>query len=240
MGPIFEFDTTRLSIPQQFPGISSHIPISTPGNITATDLGLADKYSFYLWNYATTTGGKTTFHKKGWDYVNNIDISQDNTHGNSTLIVDQNAGTKSSVRDKIRVSQALFVLALLSTFAGVAMGVSGALNFPVSLLIISAWTGLTLVATLVFAVLITVLIFSTKSDLGTLRKFGLKFDMGTSDLGVVWLATIHMLVVGIMWLLMAFGLLKCNKLLRQPLQARSLEIAYQSGEDHFPIVGERK
>jgi hypothetical protein len=240
MGSIFDVDTSELSFPTNyFPNLTA-IPVSSPGNITATDLQLDDKYSFYLWDYSTTTGTNTTFHRKGWDYVKNINISQVSVDGNSTKPPYRYAKMKSNVRGKICFSQSFFLPALLSTFIVLLFGISGALGFPVPLFIVSVCTGISLVTTAVLAGLITALIFGTKADLQHLATFGLDFTIGTSDLGVLWLATVHVLAVGIMWLLMACGIMQYNGLLRQPERTETLENVPLASE--YPPVesGERK
>jgi hypothetical protein len=231
MGSIFDVTTSDLSVPvSSFTNITG-ITISKSGNITATDLQLDDKYSFYLWDYSTTTATKTTFHKKGWDYIKNITISELSVDGNTTDLPSRYLGLKNSVRDKIRFSQAFFLPALLSTFIVLVFDVSGAFGFPVPLFVVSVFTGISLIATIVLAGLITALIFQTKALLQHLTAFGLIFTMGTSDLGVVWLATVHILVVGVMWLLMACRVIQYNDLLRQPSLARTPENHLLASDD---------
>ena len=229
MGPIFDIDVSGLSIPTDY-FANMTIPVSRSGNITADDLQLSDKYSFYLWDYSTTNGSNTIFHQKGWDYIKNITVSEISVDGNITQIPDRYWSMENNLRHLIRFSQAFFLPAMLSTFAVLLFGVSGALGLPLSLSIVSLFTGIALVTTSALAGLITALIFSTKSDLQHLTTFGLIFTMGTSDLGVVWLATVHILAVAIMWLLMAVGIMQYNSVLRQPRKTRMPEQALLEGD----------
>ena len=64
MGSIFKVDITNLQIPPTDFTSLTGLEVSGTDNITAASLGLADKYAFYLWNYASTTDGKETFHDK--------------------------------------------------------------------------------------------------------------------------------------------------------------------------------
>ncbi|PTU20518.1 hypothetical protein P175DRAFT_0531856 [Aspergillus ochraceoroseus IBT 24754] len=242
MGPIFDLSTVQISVPVQdlanftLPSATSH-----SGNLTAANLQLADQYAFYLWNYAITTGNKTIYPKSGWDYAKDLEISPvlDN-NSTSTEFSDAYKDTMSSCRTKLRCSQVFFILAILSTFAVVAMGISGAFGYRAPLLVAAACTGISLVMTLVLAVLITLLIFTTKADSEPFTKFGFVFVMGTSDLGIVWIAAVHILVVGVMWLLMAFGVTKCNGLVQNTRRNRIFDDGQELDEEHVIILSEQR
>ncbi|KAL2851863.1 hypothetical protein BJY01DRAFT_244797 [Aspergillus pseudoustus] len=217
MGPIFDIDNTGLSI--FINGSTGSTVSDTNSNTTGVDLRLPDKYSFYLWNYATTTDGKTTFHDKGWDYAKDFKLNVSQAAGsNSSALLRQYEATLKSARDKIPYTQGFFLPAIISNFLVVALGIASAIamgyGYPVPLIVASAVTGIAFIISLVFAVLITVLIFTTKSKLNSLVDAGAKFTMGNSDLGVVWLAVVHILAVGVMWLLMGLGVMKYNVLLK--------------------------
>jgi len=119
--------------------------------------------------------------------------------------------------------------------------ISGALGFLAPIFIVSLFTGIALVTTTVLAGLITALIFRTKADLQRFTTFGLVFAMGTSDLGVVWLAAVHILTVGVMWLLMVCGAIQYNGLLRYLSHAQMPENTLLAS-DGYPRVdsGEQK
>lgn len=54
MGPIFKVDLTNLQIlPSDFTSLTG-LEVSATDNITAVSIELADKYAFYLWDYAST------------------------------------------------------------------------------------------------------------------------------------------------------------------------------------------
>jgi hypothetical protein len=77
-------------------------------------------------------------------------------------------------------------------------------------MIVCFFTGITFVTMLIFAALITAAGLGTNKDLDKFKVFGLVSQAGTSDLGVVWLAVVHMIAVCIMWGLMAVGVMKMN------------------------------
>jgi hypothetical protein len=224
MGSIFDIDNTHLSISSlSVANFAINAAEDLQGsNITSADLHLPDKYSFYLWNYATTTGGKTTYHDKGWDYVKDIngsevlDIVYYNGSNTSQLeLVQSYRNTFESIRDKVRYTQGFFLPTVLSLVVVLTLGIAGTAGYRSPLIAVVMVTVIAFVASLVFAVLITVLIFNTKSNLGRIMDVGVRFTAGTSDLGVVWLCVLHVLAVGVMWLLMALGVMKYNPLLMQ-------------------------
>ncbi|KAJ0426875.1 hypothetical protein BJY00DRAFT_306868 [Aspergillus carlsbadensis] len=240
MGSIFDLDNTHLAISS--PGSTNPAePSYGRSNITAADLHLPDEYSFYLWNYATTAGGKTSFHEKGWDYLGSVNISQifdldidnnlDNANNSSSelhQIINTYREAIHDIRSKIRYAQGFFLPSLVSTLVVVILGIAGAAGYRAPLLAVAMVTGIAFVAALVFAVLITVLIFNTRSKLGPLRDAGLGFTAGNSDLGVVWLCVVHVLAVGVLWMLMAIGVMKYN-----PLLMRGEKVGGESGREQI-------
>jgi hypothetical protein len=210
MGPIFTVDLMNLQIPPSDFTRLTGLNVSGTDNITAASIGLADKYTFYLWDYASTTNGKETFHDKSFDYVDKIDISEIRINGNTSQLPSKLSHFRSGFRNKIRFSEYIFLAALFNAFSVIVVGIAACSGKKFRLLIVSFFTGITFVMILVFAALITAAGLGTNGDLKPFKDFRLKSETGTSDLGVVWLAVIHMLAVCIMWGLMAVGVMKMN------------------------------
>jgi hypothetical protein len=179
-------------------------------------MGLDDKYSFYLWGYASGNSTKTTYHPRGFDYVKKINISEVTVDGVSYSLPHKYTDLRSRVRTGIQIAQAAYLATLVNAFFVIAVGVAGCFGLKFSLKIVLFFTLVTLLTSIIFGALITALGFGVKSDLKPFSSFGLKYDIGTSDLGIVWFAIIHMVVVSVIFTLMAFGVIATNPLLKTP------------------------
>ena len=241
MGPIFKVDLTNLQIPSSDFARLTGLEVSGTTNITVASIGLAEKYAFYLWNYASTTDGKETFHDKNFDYVDKIDLSEITINGNTSQLPTKLSNLRSSFRNKIRFSEYIFLAALFNAFLVIVVGIAACFGKKFRILIVSFFTGITFVLMLVFAGLITAAGLGTNGDLKPFKDFGLKSEIGTSDLGVVWLAVIHMLAVCIMWVLMAVGVMKMNPAVSTTERSRAYdeELLQSSSGGDFSMVGIR-
>lgn len=210
MGSIFKVDISNLQIPPSDFTSLTGLEVSGNDNITAASVRLADKYSFYLWNYASTTDGKETFHDKNFDYLGKLDISEITINGNTSSVPQKLSDLKSGFRNKIRFAEYVFLAALFNAFLVIVVGIAACFGKKFRLLIVAFFTAITLVTMLIFAALITAGGLGTNGDLKPFKNFGLKSETGTSDLGIVWLAVLHMIAVCIMWALMAVGVMKMN------------------------------
>lgn len=211
MGSIIKVDLTNLQIPPSNFTTLTGLTVSGNDNITATSLGLSDKYAFYLWDYASTTAdGKETFYDKGFDWVSKLNLSKITVDSVSSEVPSSLSDISSGFRNKIRFSEYVFLAALFNAFFVLVVGILACFGKKFRLLIVTFFTGITFVTMLIFAALITAASLGTNGDLNKFKVFGLDSQAGTSDLGVVWLAVVHMIVVCIMWGLMAVGLMKMN------------------------------
>ncbi|OJJ48412.1 hypothetical protein ASPZODRAFT_130437 [Penicilliopsis zonata CBS 506.65] len=222
MGPIVTIKTQDLSISPSSLSQLTGINLTDAGtsNLTASSFDLADKYIFYLWGYATTEDGKTTFHKRSFNYMKNIDVSTVTIEGEDYATPHKLTDLKKSAQTKVMVSEGAFLAALSNAFFVVAAGVAGAMGRPVRLLIVIFFTGVTLLTVVILAAMVSALDFGTKSSLSSWKHYGVDVTMGTSDLGIVWLAAIHVLVVGVMWVLMAVGVMQMNPLLKKDVERK--------------------
>jgi hypothetical protein len=210
MGSIFTVDLTNLQIPPSNFTSLTGLAVSGSDNITAASVGLADKYSFYLWNYASTTNGKRTFHDKNFDYISKLNLTEITVDGVSSQLPSSLSSLRSGFRNKIRFSEYVFLAALFNAFLVLVVGIAACFGKKFRFMVVFFFTGITFALMLVFAALITAAGLGTNGDLDKFKEFGLKSQTGTSDLGVVWLAVLHMLAVCIIWGLMAVGVMKMN------------------------------
>jgi uncharacterized membrane protein len=191
-----------------------------------------------LWDYASITGGERTYHDKNFDYVHKIDISEIIINGNTSSLPRRFSNLRSSFRNKIRFAELVFLVAFVNAFFVIAIGIAASFNVKFRLIIVAFFTGITLVTMLIFAALISAAEFGTKDDLKPFEDFGVKTELGTSDLGVVWLAVIHMLAVFVIWMLMAFGVMRMNPALKTTSKVMSQEdeVLQNSNSGDFSIV----
>jgi hypothetical protein len=236
MGSIFKVDITNLQIPSSAFNSLTGLEASGTDNITAASVGLADKYAFYLWNYASTSDGKETFHDKNFDYVSKIDLPEKTI--NASTSSNKLSDIKSSFRNKIRFAEYVFLAAIFNAFFVILVGIVACFGKKFRLCIVFFFTGITTLTMLIFAALITVAGLGTNGDLGRFKQYGLKSEAGTSDLGVVWLAVTHMVAVCIMWSLMAAGVMKMNPsvLTVQRLRSNDEELLQSSSGGDFSMV----
>lgn len=243
MGSILKVDLTNLQIPPSDLTSLTGLTVSGNDNITAASIGLADKYSFYLWNFASTSNGTETFHDKNFDYVDKIDLSEITINGVTSEIPSKLSDLRSGFRNKIRFSEYIFLAALANAFFVLVVGIAACFGKKFRLAIVFFFTGITTVLMLVFAALITAAGLGTNGDLGKFKDFGLKSETGTSDLGVVWLAVVHMVVVCIMWGLMAAGVMKMNPAVlttgKSRVEDEELLQNPRNGETHYSMADVR-
>jgi hypothetical protein len=210
LGAIFRIDITMLSIPSsEFTGLTN-ISVSDDNNVTATSLGLSDKYAFYLWNYASTAGSETTFHSSNFDYVDKLNLSEISIDGVTSPLPNSLANLKSRLRNEIRFAQMAFLAATFNAFLVLAVGIAACFNLKFRALIVQFFNIITLATMLVFSALVTAAGLGATESLKSFKTFGLNVEIGNMILGIVWVAVIHMIAVCIMWFLMAIGVMRMN------------------------------
>jgi hypothetical protein len=239
MGPILSVDLTNLQIPPSNFTTLTGLTVSGNDNITAASIGLADKYSFYLWNYASTTGdGKRTFYDKNFDWVSKLNLSEITVNGVSSEVPSSLSHISSGFRNKIRFSELVFLATLMNGFFVLAIGIAACFGQKFRLIIVSFFTGITFVTVVILAALITSASLGTSGDLHKFKDFGLTSQAGTSDLGVVWFAAVHIIPVCIMWGLMAVGLMKMNPSVLTAPKPRTMDeelMQSSSGRDYSTV-----
>lgn len=173
--------------------------------------------------------------------MSKIDISEITINGNTSSLPKKLSDIKSGFRNKIRFAEYIFLAAIFNAFLVIVIGIAACFGKKFKLRIVFFFTGITTLTMTVFAALITAASLGTNGDLDRFKQYGLKSEAGTSDLGVVWLAVVHMLAVCIMWGLMGAGVMKMNPsvLTVQRLRSHDEELLQSPSGGDFSMVSVR-
>lgn len=236
MGPVWKINLKDLNIPYSDFNTLTNINLTDTSDVTRVDLGLSEKYSFYLWNYASNDNGDNDFSSSKFDYVDKIKLTNITIDGVSSPLPKSLKDAKSGFRDKIRYGQMIFMAAIFNVGIVVAFGILACFGIKFTIMIVLGFSVLTTIMLLVFAVLITMAGLNTVSDLKPYKEFGAKIDTGMSDLAIVWLAVVHMVAICVMFALMAFGVTKMSPAIKQaPRHITYDEEVQPSGSSHSMV-----
>ncbi|KAG9228945.1 hypothetical protein BJ875DRAFT_476219 [Amylocarpus encephaloides] len=218
MGPVFKVDITKLSIPPTAFTDLTMINITSTENLTASSLGLEDKYLFYLWSYShTPSNGSMQFEGSNFDYANKLDTQNISINGAISELPSKLKDIQSNFGDKMKFAQMVFLAAIFNAFLVVLLGVLACFSIKFRLLVGLGFAGITFLTMIAFAVLITMAGLNAPSNLKPfIEEFDGKVDTGISDLAIVWMAAAHMLAVVVMFTLMATGVRPMNPAFVQP------------------------
>jgi hypothetical protein len=132
IGPIFSIDTKDFTMPTStftnltYFNTALRADVGTSSNnISAASLQLADKYSFYMWSYSSTTGSDTNYSSFDFDYINKINISTITTTDGLIIEVPQSlADLKRNLRKKLLFAEAGLIAAALNCFIVLSIGIA--------------------------------------------------------------------------------------------------------------------
>jgi hypothetical protein len=174
-------------------------------NITASDLGIADSYKVYLWNYCYTTGSNTTCTKAKFDFASSeLNISKiDDTISSNGF----NVSLPTDVRDALNTfktvskwTQVVYIIAILTTVLELVVGcfafcsrVGSCCTYIVSAISTVAIICASILATVEGAVVVSSIKASTKA-------YGATATLDSSFLGITWLAVAFSVASGLFWL----------------------------------------
>ncbi|KAI0444877.1 SUR7/PalI family-domain-containing protein [Xylaria telfairii] len=174
--------------------------------ITASDIGLANKYDFTLWGYCVTPqDGKKNCTKAEFDWASKeLDLTwvQRLTEAaglNVTLPKELNDGLN-LYKTITKWTQVVFIIAIVALGLELAVGLFTACSRAVSCVtwIISGFATAAIIAT---AVLLTV---TGSTVIGVVlavsKHYGVKADLNTSFLAVLWLSVAFAIGAGLFWL----------------------------------------
>lgn len=178
-------------------------------NFTATDLGLADSYKVYLWNYCSTTGTNTTCSKAKFNWAaSSLNTTAINERAQTiSAKVGQNATLPKDVTGALKTystvskwTQVVYIIAFILTVLELIVGLFGfcsragsCITYLVSGFATTAIIGASVLATASSAVVVA----AVKT---TSRAYGVKATIETGFLSVTWLAVAFSVGAGLFWL----------------------------------------
>ncbi|KAI1752655.1 SUR7 protein [Xylaria castorea] len=174
--------------------------------ITASDLGLANKYDFTLWGYCITPqDGKKNCTKAEFDWaskeldLNWVDRLTQVAGLNITLPKELNDGLN-AYKTVTKWTQVVFIIAIVALGLELLVGLFTACSRAISCVtwIISGFATAAIIAT---AILLTV----TGSTvigvvLGVSKHYGVKANLNNSFLAVIWISVAFAIGAGLFWL----------------------------------------
>ncbi|KAI3334002.1 SUR7 protein [Ustulina deusta] len=205
--PIKWHDSGMLSVRDTASDVASDVADALAGTtITASDLGLANKYDFTLWGYCVTPqNGKRNCTKAEFDWASHeldldwVERLTEVAGLNITLPKELNDGLN-LYKTTTKWTEVVFIIALVALALELVVGLFSACSRAVSCAtwIISGFATAAIIAT---AVLLTV----TGSTvigivLGVGKVYGVKANLNTSFLSILWLSVAFAIGAGLFWL----------------------------------------
>jgi hypothetical protein len=179
---------------------------STAINITAADLGLADKYKVSLWNYCYTSGSNTTCTKGKFNWaasalnLTSIEALATSTSGvNVTLPTELRTSLK-TFTVVTKWTEVVYIIALLTCVLELIVGLFGFCSRAASCVtyLVSGISTFSIIAASIMAtVLGSITVGAIES---TTKAYGVKAAMNTSFLATTWLAAAFSIGGGMFWM----------------------------------------
>ncbi|KAH9893001.1 SUR7 protein [Xylariomycetidae sp. FL2044] len=179
-------------------------PVS--GNITAKALGLDNVYDFTLWGYCVTPdGGKKNCTKAKFDWAEselNLDwLDTLNTlTGLNVTIPDSIDDSLTLFKTVSRWTQIVYIIAMVALGLELAVGLFTACSRAVSCItwLISGFATLAVIAAAAMMTATGAVV--TGSVLGVAHWYGVKANLNTTFLAVIWLGAAFAIGAGLFWL----------------------------------------
>lgn len=208
-GPILTINTKDFTMsPVVFNTITfdgrSIVPI-LESNVTVTDLGLADKYEYFLFGYASYEGNAATWHNLGFDYLDKINTNTVTINGTTIKSPQALQMRRGSFEMDLKNSQIFYIASMLSLALFFAIGVAGWLARPQHVFIMHITATIATAMLVVFSVYFTLSATRPAHDLEQLSAFGITTEQGIHIRATVWLQAVNMIMALIICLLMAIG-----------------------------------
>ncbi|KAI1175584.1 SUR7 protein [Nemania sp. FL0916] len=205
--PIEWHDASLLRSPDDQKDVAQDVTNALSGtNITAADIGLANKYDFTLWGYCVTPqDGKRNCTKAEFDWASkelDLDWVQrlaDATGFNITLPKELNDGLD-AYKTITKWTQVVFIIAIVALGLELLIGLFTACSRAVSCVtwIISGFATAAIIATAVLLTVTGATIIGV--ILGVSKHYGVKANLNTSFLAVLWLSVAFAIGAGLFWL----------------------------------------
>ncbi|OBT61143.1 hypothetical protein VE03_09561 [Pseudogymnoascus sp. 23342-1-I1] len=176
--------------------------------LTATTLGLADKYDFFLWNYAELTSDVTTKSDPEFNYASNF---TDTTTLQELITAAQISVTipdavKTGLKTfatLVKWTEVVYIIACITTALTVLVGIAGFFSRIGSCV---TWmiSGLSCLAIIGFATMATVTSSVVVGALNaTVKSYGVTSSVNVGWLTVIWIGAAASIASGLFWLFSA-------------------------------------
>jgi hypothetical protein len=184
---------------------SSDVTAVTDFSLTATQLGLGDKYDFFLWNYAELVGDVTTKSKPTFDYASNFtDTTKlEKATSDAKISVTIPDAVKTGLKTfatLVKWTEVVYIIACVTTALTVLVGIAGFFSRIGSC---CTWiiSGISCLAIIGFATLATVTSSVVVGALtATVKHYGVQSSVNTAWLAVIWIGAAASVASGLFWL----------------------------------------
>lgn len=175
-------------------------------NFTASDLGLADSYKVYMWNYCSTSGSNTTCSKAKFNWAHSS-LNVTDINAKAEAATGQNVTLPKDVTNALKTygtiskwTQVVYIIALVLAVLELVVGLFGfcsragsCITYFISGLATTAIIGASILATASSAVVVAAVKSTTKA-------YGVKATIETGFLSVTWLAVAFSVGAGLFWM----------------------------------------
>ncbi|KFY79638.1 hypothetical protein V501_02057 [Pseudogymnoascus sp. VKM F-4519 (FW-2642)] len=184
---------------------SSDVTAVTDFSLTASSLGLGDKYDFFLWNYAELVGDVTTKSKPTFDYASNFTdtTTLEKLTSDANISVTIPDAVKTGLKTfatLVKWTEVVYIIACVTTALTVLVGIAGFFSRIGSC---CTWiiSGISCLAIIGFATLATVTSSVVVGALtASVKHYGVESSINTAWLAVIWIGAAASVASGLFWL----------------------------------------
>jgi len=188
--------------------------IKNSKNFTAKDLGLADDYKVYMWNYCSETGDNKNCSKAKFDWAHDsLNITAINEKARSSSGIN-NATLPKDITNSLKAfatvnkwTQVVYIIAFLLTVLELIVGIFGFFSRlgSCATYIVSGFATVAVIAASGLATTCSVIVVAAVNS--TARSYGVKAKLNTGFLSLTWIACAFSIGAGLFW---AFSMCCCK------------------------------
>lgn len=175
-------------------------------NITAADLGLADKYKVSLWNYCYQTGSNTTCTKAKFGWASSalnttaIESLASTTTGVKVTLPKELTASLKTFTVFSKWTDVVYIIAFITCVVELFFGIFAICSRAGSCLtfLVSGLSTVSIVAASVMATVQSSIVVGTLDS--TAKAYGVKSSLNTSFLATTWLAAAFSIGGGLFWM----------------------------------------
>jgi len=175
-------------------------------NITAADLGLADKYKVSLWNYCYETGSNTTCTKAKFGWASSalnttaIESLASSTTGVKVTLPKELTASLKTFTVFSKWTDVVYIIAFITCVVELFFGIFAICSRAGSCLtfLVSGLSTVTIVAASIMATVQSSIVVGTLDS--TAKAYGVKSSLNTSFLATTWLAAAFSIGGGLFWM----------------------------------------